>query len=40
MEVGWIRMKRVKLLGGLVAIAGVGYVLVWWLSVGRFVAVA
>jgi hypothetical protein len=33
-------MKRIKLLGGLVVIAAVGYLLVWWLAVGRFVAVA
>ena len=32
-------MKWVKLLGGLMAIGAVGYMLVWWLVVGRFTAV-
>jgi hypothetical protein len=37
MKVG--QMKWFKLLGGLVAIAALGYMLVWWLAVGRYTAV-
>ena len=34
-----MRMKWVKLLSGAVPIVSAGYMLVWWMALGRFIAV-